>query len=156
MTLTEYIDLIRTFAISDPDLLHTKDAPALFQCSADEASAILKDIGSRMVLLVPPYAKVPRKNSANGNIWVKEGLVVCVQHVALDDISRKTEIIDKAEKVLDRLYAYLYRLRSVPPVSGKQPFMFDPQAWQGDSIGPIGENHFGYYAEFGIRDSIKL
>ncbi|HAU52247.1 MAG TPA: hypothetical protein DCW66_03530 [Sphingobacterium sp.] len=156
MTLTRYMELITAFAIADRDLLHTEEAPAIFDCSADEAAAILQDIGDRMVLLVPPYAKSPKKNNANGNIWLKEGLVVCVQYVPLDNMRMKTEIIDKAESVLDRLYLYFYRLRSVPSVPGQEPFMFDPQIWNGDSIGPIGENHYGYYAELGIRDSIRL
>lgn len=156
MTLTRYMELITAFAIADPDLLHTEETPAIFDCSADEAAAILQDISERMVLLVPPYAKSPKKNNANGNIWLKEGLVVCVQYVPLDNIRRKTEVIDKAESVLDRLYLYFNRLRYAPPVPGQEPFMFDPQIWNGDSIGPIGENHFGYYAELGIRDSIKL
>lgn len=156
MTLLEYNELIKIFAAQDPDLMHTEEQPAVFCCGADEVTAVLRDIADRMVLLLPPYAKIPRDNAAMGNMWFKQGLVIALEFVPVDDSAKKLEVLDKAEQVLDRLYKFLNDYRRQPLVPGISPLAFDPKIWESDSIGPIAENHFGYSAEFVLRDGIRL
>ncbi|MGA6117139.1 hypothetical protein [Sphingobacterium anhuiense] len=157
MTLLEYNDLIKLFAAQDPDLMHTEEQEAVHCCSADEAAALLRGISDRMVLLLPPYAKNPRDNSAMGNMWFKQGLVIAVEFVPVGDKVRKLQVLNKAEQVLDRLYKFLnHSRRGDPLIPGVAPFAFDPKTWESDGIGPISENHFGYFAEFVLRDGIQL
>lgn len=151
MTLQEYIDLIKDFAKQDPDLLHIDDVnEAVFAYSYEEAVSLLSDIGYRMVLLVPPYEKHVKSNQAMGNIWVKSGLVVAIQYVEPEDFKERLIVQSKAEAVLDRLYAFLFNARGQDSLYG-----FDTASWESDTIGPIGNGHYGYFAEFSIKDDVR-
>lgn len=156
MTLLEYNDLIKFFAAQDPDLKHTEEQEAVFCCGVDEVAALLRDIADRMVLILPPYAKNPMDNAAMGNIWFKQGLVIALEFVPVADKERKLEVLNKAEQVLDRLYKFLNDYRRKPMMPGISPLAFDPKTWESDSIGPVAENHFGYFAEFVLKDGIQL
>jgi len=151
MTLQEYIDLIKDFAREDPDLLHIDNSrEAVYACNYEEAVSLLSDISNRMVLLLPPYEKRVLSNQAMGNIWIKGGLAVAVQYVEAEDYKGRLAIQSKAEAVLDRLYAYLFNTRGKEMLYG-----FDTASWESDTIGPIGTGHYGYYAEFNIKDGVK-
>lgn len=152
MTLEQYIELIKDFARQDPDLLHVdKVSEAVFAVSYEEAVSVLAEISNRMVLMIPPYDKHVHHNQAMGNIWVKNGLVIALQHVEAEDYPERIKIQSKAEQVLDRLYAYLYAKRNTPELYG-----FDPTSWEADGIGPVGSSHYGYYAELSIKDGVMF
>lgn len=151
MTLELYIKLIKDFAKQDPDLLHLDNVrDAVFSCSYEDAVSILSNIGDRMVLLIPPYSKHLRANQALGSVWIKECLVVAVQYVESEDHKGRTKIESKAERLLDRLYAYLYERLNNEPAYG-----LESSTWESDTIGPVGTNHYGYYAEFNIKDEVR-
>lgn len=152
MNLSEYIQFFKDFAKTDPDLLHDDGASeAVFCLEYSEAVTLLRNITNRMVLLIPPYGKHVRHNNAMGNVWIKEGVIFAVGYAPIDDLQARIEIQGKAEQILDRLYRYMFHKRNSGNLYG-----FDPTDWESDSIGPVGENHYGYFAEFAIKDGVEL
>lgn len=152
MNLSEYIQFFKDFAKTDPDLLHVDGAnEAVFSLEYSEAVTLLSNITDRMVLLVPPYGKHVRHNNAIGNIWLKEGVIFAVGYATVYDHQGRIHIQNKAEEILDRLYRHMFHKRNTGELYG-----FDPTDWESDSIGPIGENHYGYFAEFAIKDGVVL
>lgn len=152
MTLNDYIELITEFARQDPDLLHVDGVrEAVFPYSYEEVVTELSDIGDRMVLIVPAYDKHIHDNGAMGNIWVKNALAIAVQYVEPSDVKSRIAIQSKAESVLDRLYKYLFEKRNTELLYG-----FDTRSWSSEGIGPIGGSHYGYYAEFSIKDGVVI
>ncbi|MGJ1424560.1 hypothetical protein ACR79B_11250 [Sphingobacterium spiritivorum] len=152
MNLIQYLNVIEQFASTDPDLHHDPvNNPAVFLTSPEDATIILEGITDRMVLLLPPYSKTVRNNNAMGNVWLKDGLILALQYAPQGDQEAKNIILSKSEEVLDRLYTFLFNNRNSPLLYG-----FDPTVWQSDSIGPVGANHYGYFAEFTIKDGVRL
>ncbi len=152
MNLLAYINLIKEFAAADPALKHhEKRNPAVFSVSYEDAVPLLSSITDRMILLVPPYSKNIRHNAAMGSVWLKDGLAMALQYVQPDDQETKLQVFTESEQVLDRLYAFLTKNRNSNKLYG-----FDPNAWNSDSIGPVGENHYGYFAEFSLKDGISF
>ena len=151
MRLIDYINVIKIFASEDPDLQHSEENNAVLTVSYEEAVSLLKEIPDRMVLLLPPYGKHVYHNAGQGNVWIKEGLVMAVQYVEGYDMTTRVEVQTKAEGVLDRLYSFFYNQRGTELLYG-----FDPTSWESDTIGPVGANHYGYFAEFLIKDGVIL
>lgn len=152
MNLSEYIQFFKDFAKTDPDLLHDDGvSEAVFCLEYSEAVTLLRNITDRMVLLIPPYGKHIRHNNAMGNVWLKEGVIFAVGYAPIDDLQARIDIQNKAEQILDRLYRYMFHKRNSGDLYG-----FDPTDWESDSIGPVGENHYGYFAEFAIKDGVEL
>lgn len=152
MNLSEYIQFFKDFAKTDPDLLHVDGAnEAVFSLEYSEAVTLLSNITDRMVLLIPPYGKHVRHNNALGNIWLKEGVIFAVGYAPVYDHQGRIHIQNKAEEILDRLYRHMFQKRNTGELYG-----FDPTDWESDSIGPVGENHYGYFAEFAIKDGVVL
>lgn len=150
MTLEAYIELIKTFARADEDLLHVDDQrEAVLSIDYSEATEVLSEISDRMVLLLPPYEKHVYHNNAMGNIWIKKGLVMAVQFVDQHDHKGRVAVQSKAELVLDRLYAFLFNNRNSELLYG-----FDPTSWESDFFGPVGSSHYGGYAEFALKDGV--
>src|SRR5690606_41586484 len=143
MRLIDYINVIKIFASEDPDLQHSEENNAVLTVSYEEAVSLLKEIPDRMVLLLPPYGKHVYHNAGQGNVWIKEGLVMAVQYVEGDDMTKRVELQNKAEGVQDRLYRFINNQQCTELLNGSEPI-----SWECNTIGPVETKDYYYFVEY--------
>ncbi|MFD2961383.1 MULTISPECIES: hypothetical protein [Olivibacter] len=153
MKLKDYTDIITEFGAQDPVLNHSQGDESVFYRTPEKAQSMLADFGvGKYICFIAPYEKNGGVNKGEGGVWKKQGMILFLSQVEMDNPESELEVLDQCEQLSDRLFSYLYRQRGVD----ERVFGIDLSHWSCDYIGPVGQNHYGYVSYFELKDPIQL